>query len=71
VRSSDERNAIVAALEEAGSEALGANQIAATSGMKVTNVRRLLSRMRMDGIVRKAKYGKYTLESVTAEASRT
>jgi hypothetical protein len=54
VRRSDERGAIVAALEEAGTEPLGANQIASATGMKATNVRKLLSKMRIDGVVRKA-----------------
>jgi hypothetical protein len=29
--------------------------------MKATNVRKLLSKMRTDGVIRKAGYGKYTL----------
>jgi RecA-family ATPase len=62
VRRSDERSSIVAVLEEAGTEALGANRIAAATGMKATNVRKLLSKMRTDGIVKKAGYGKYTLQ---------
>ena len=66
VRQSDERGAIVAALEEAGVEPLGPNQIASATGMKATNVRKLLSKMRTDGIIRKAGYGKYTLGAAVA-----
>ena len=63
VRRSDERGAIVAALTEAGAELLGANQIASATGMRAANVRRLLSKMRTDGVVKKASFGKYTLSA--------
>jgi hypothetical protein len=63
VRRSDERGAIVAALTEAGTESLGANQIASATGMRAANVRKLLSKMRTDGIVKKASFGKYTLNA--------
>jgi RecA-family ATPase len=60
VRQSDERSAIVEALTEAG-EPLGPNQIAATTGMRAGNVRRLLGKMKRDGAVEKTKRGKYAL----------
>jgi RecA-family ATPase len=60
VRQSSERNAVVGALAEAG-EPLGPNQIATATGMKSVNVRYLLSRMKADGLIKKASYGKYTL----------
>jgi hypothetical protein len=63
VRRSDERSAIVAALTEAGTESLGANQIASATGMRAANVRRLLSKMRTEGVVKKASFGKYTLSA--------
>jgi hypothetical protein len=61
VRQTDQRTQIVEALTEAGNEPLGPNQIAATTGMKATNVRYLLGRMKVDGILKKAAYGKYEL----------
>jgi AAA domain len=63
VRRSDERSAIVAALAEAGTESLGANQIASATGMRAANVRRMLSKMRTEGVVKKASFGKYTLNA--------
>ena len=62
VRQSDERSTIIVALEEAGSDPLGPNQIAAATGMKAGNIRRLLGKMVSEGVVRKAGYGKYTLQ---------
>jgi hypothetical protein len=61
VRRSDQRGTIVEALTEAGNEPLGPNQIAAATGMKAGNVRYLLGRMKIDGLVRKTAYGKYEL----------
>ena len=60
VRRSSERSAVTNALAEAG-EPLGPNQIASACGLKPTNVRQLLSKMKADGIIKKASYGKYTL----------
>jgi DNA-binding IclR family transcriptional regulator len=48
-------------MAEAGDEPMGPNQIAAATGMKSANVRYLLGRMKVDGIVSKAAHGKYTL----------
>jgi hypothetical protein len=61
IKKSAERAAIVKALEEAGAEPLTPNQIAAHAGMKPINVRKLLTRMLAEGVVKKASYGKYTL----------
>jgi hypothetical protein len=60
VQQSDQRSAIVEALTEAG-EPLGPNQIAAAAGMRATNVRKLLGKMRRDGTVTKATRGKYAI----------
>jgi hypothetical protein len=71
IKKSTERSVIVNALEEAGSEPLTPNQIAAHTGMKPVNVRRLLAKLLADGVIKKASYGKYTLaarETVTEEA---
>jgi AAA domain len=64
VRRSDERSAIITAFEGAGSEPLGPNQIAAATGFKAGNVRRLLGKMVTDGIIRKVGYGKYTMQAM-------
>ncbi len=61
VRQSEQRSGIVEAMAEAGVEPLGPNQIAAAAGMKAGNVRRLLLKMAAAGLVKKAGYGKYTL----------
>jgi predicted transcriptional regulator len=61
VRKSKERVAIVTALEEAGGEPLSPNQIATVCGLKSANIRKLLTRMVAEGVVKKAGYGKYTL----------
>jgi RecA-family ATPase len=61
VRRSGERSAITNALAEAGDEPLGPSQISTAVGMRAGNVRRLLSKMKADGIIKKASYGKYTL----------
>jgi RecA-family ATPase len=61
VQRSVERSTIIKAFEEAGGEELGAQQIAAATGMKATNVRRLLLNMKRDGLLKSTTYGKYTL----------
>jgi AAA domain/CHC2 zinc finger len=61
VRGSRERNSIIEALNEAGDEPLGPNQIATACGMKAANVRFHLGRLKADGLVTKVGYGKYTL----------
>jgi RecA-family ATPase len=67
VRQSIERTVIFKTLEEAGDEALGPQQIAAETGMKTGNIRRLLSKMAKDGTVTKAGYGKYQQASKAAD----
>jgi AAA domain len=61
VRRSGERAAVIAALEEAGNEPLTANEIATAGNMKSVNVRSLLVKMKKDGVIKRAAYGKYTL----------
>jgi hypothetical protein len=68
IRKSSERTAIVAALEEAGAEPIGPNQIASACDMKSVNVRNLLKKMVADGVVEKTSFGKYTLAKVAAAA---
>jgi RecA-family ATPase len=58
IRLSGERRTILQALTEAG-EPLGPNTIATATGMKATNVRRLLLKLLRDGEIKKAGYGKY------------
>jgi DNA polymerase len=61
VKRSNERENILKAFAEAGAEPLSPNQIAAATGMKPTNVRKLMQRMKVDGLIKAAKYGKYVL----------
>jgi hypothetical protein len=61
VRLTAERNTILAALTDADSNALSPNDIAAATGMKSGNVRRLLGKMKTDGLVTSPRYGKYSL----------
>jgi len=67
VRRSSERAAVLEALDEA-TEPIGPNDIAAATGMKATNIRRLLGKMAKAGEVKKAKYGKYECDRVTSTA---
>jgi RecA-family ATPase len=62
IRKSTERNVIVEALQEAGSEPLTPNQIAAHCGFKPVNVKKMLARLLADGVVEKPTYGKYTIK---------
>jgi hypothetical protein len=59
VRQSVERTTIIKVLEAAGTEPLGAQQIAAETGMKATNVRFLLGKLLRDGAIEKVSFGKY------------
>jgi hypothetical protein len=61
VHRSNERATILKALTEAGDNPLGPNQIASACGMKSGNVRRLLGKMKTEGLVTSPSYGKYTL----------
>ena len=69
IQKSTERTAIVAALEEAGTEALTPNQIASACGAKPVPVRKMLARLLKDGVVKKTAYGKYILASIAAAAA--
>jgi hypothetical protein len=60
VRITAERNTILAVLADADSNPLGPNEIATTTGMKSGNVRRLLGKMKTEGLVTCPRYGKYT-----------
>jgi hypothetical protein len=59
VKRSSEREAILKAFAEANDEPLSPHQIAAATGMKPANVRRMMIRMKADGLIKAAKYGKY------------
>jgi hypothetical protein len=65
VRRSAERNAVLQVIEEAN-EPIGPNDIAAATGMRAGNIRRLLGKLIQEGIIEKAAYGRYRLASVTA-----
>jgi hypothetical protein len=61
VKRSNEREAILNAFAEANDEALSPHEIAAATGMKPANVRKLMQSMKADGMIKPAKYGKYVL----------
>jgi DNA polymerase I-like protein with 3'-5' exonuclease and polymerase domains/RecA-family ATPase len=61
VRRSTERETILTALAEAKGEPLSPHQIAAATGMRPVNVRKLMQSMKADGMIKAAKYGKYVL----------
>src|SRR5262249_58814400 len=61
VRLTAERNTILEALADADSNPLGPNEIATACGMKSGNVRRLLGKLKTDGLITSPRYGKYTL----------
>jgi RecA-family ATPase len=65
IKITNERAAIIEALVEAG-EVIGPNKIAMATGMKAANIRFLLSRLVLDGAVKKVGYGKYTLPTPSA-----
>jgi RecA-family ATPase len=58
VQKTNERTKILLAIDEA-SEPLGPRDVAAATGMREVNVRRLLTRMTKDGAIEKVAYGKY------------
>src|SRR5262245_12028947 len=58
VRRSTERAAVLAAIDEAGLP-IGPSDIAAATGMRPNNVRRLLGKLLKDGLVEKERYGQY------------
>jgi hypothetical protein len=62
VRRSTERTTILQAMEEAG-EPVSPKDIADASGMKPVNVRKLLGKLVKEGVVEKARYGKYRIKS--------
>jgi RecA-family ATPase len=70
IRRSTERTTILEAIQEAG-EPVSPNNIAAATGMRSGNVRRLLGKLVKEGDIEKAGYGKYrrsfVSESVTAD----
>lgn len=58
IRRSDERGALLAALEETG-EPMTLRDLAAATGQKYPNVRRLVGKMVKDGEIKKARRGSY------------
>ena len=58
IRRSAERTAILNALDEAG-EPIGPSGIAAATGMRAVNVRKLLAKLVKEGVVEKAARGRY------------
>jgi predicted Rossmann fold nucleotide-binding protein DprA/Smf involved in DNA uptake len=69
VRRSAERNTILAALDEAGGEPLGPNDIAAATGMRAGNVRKLVGKLLKEGAIERAGYGKYRRRDPRAPAA--
>jgi hypothetical protein len=67
VRRSAERATILQAMQDAG-EPVGPNDIAQATGMKAVNVRFLLGKLVKEGVVEKARYGKYRLKSGNAKS---
>ena len=68
VQRSAARSTVIKALEEANGEPLGAQQIAAATGMKPANVRQLLATMkREDLITATSTYGKYVIAGARTE----
>ena len=65
VLQSNQRNTVLEAMAHACTEPVTPNQVAAITGMKSVNVRRLLLRMAVDGLVKKAGYGKYIANTVS------
>jgi predicted transcriptional regulator len=63
VRRSSERAAVLEAVEEAG-QPIGPNDIAAVTGMRAGNVRRLLAKLAKEGVIQKAGYGRYRTAQV-------
>jgi hypothetical protein len=62
VKRSSERAAVLAAISEA-SEPIGPNDIAAETGMKAGNVRRLLAKLVKEGAIEKEGYGRYKMRA--------
>src|SRR5262249_6691183 len=57
-RRSSEGGAVLAAIEESR-EPIGPNDIAAITGMRAGNVRRLLAKLVKEGVIEKTTYGRY------------
>ena len=70
VQRSAARSTVIKALEEANGEPLGAQQIAAATGMKPANVRQLLATMKREGLITATStYGKYVIAGAKARAA--
>jgi AAA domain len=65
IRRSNERQAVLDAITEAG-EPVGPNNIAAEIGVRAVNVRKLLSKLVKEGVVEKMAYGKYRMRKQAA-----
>jgi hypothetical protein len=73
VRRSTERNMILAAIDEAAAAnvgPLGPAQIAGAVNMKAVNVRSLLSKMVIEGVIERVSVGKYRRRSTAASEPR-
>jgi hypothetical protein len=68
VQRSATRSTVIKAFEEANGEPLGAQQIAAATGMKPANVRQLLATMKREGLITASStYGKYVIAGARTE----
>jgi RecA-family ATPase len=66
VKRSDERGRILSAVADAD-EPIGANDIATEISMKPSNVRFLLHKLRKEGAIERASYGKYQMPTTADE----
>jgi DNA-binding transcriptional ArsR family regulator len=65
VRRSTERTAVLEAIDDAGLP-IGPSDIAATTGMRAGNVRRLLGKLLKEGVIEKERYGQYRRKVIAA-----
>lgn len=68
IRRSSQRQAVLDAITEAG-EPVGPNNIAAEIGVRAVNVRMLLGKLVKEGIIEKARYGKYQMRGTAQSAA--
>src|SRR5262249_41253029 len=59
IRMSNERETVLRAFDEAKGQPIGAHEIVGVTGMKSVNVRKLLQRLKSDGLIDPKSYGKY------------
>jgi hypothetical protein len=70
IRRTKERTTVLQAIEEAEGKPVGPNEIAAATGMKAGNIRRLLGKLVKQGVIEKASYGKYRTRSAASGATQ-